>query len=174
MILDYLQNVGIELDYVIIAIVLLQLLILVLLLLSHTKYRRMKKNYATFLRGRNGKSLEDSIVTKFAEIDDIGTMARKNNKEIKDIYRSMLAHYQKTGIVKYDAFLEMGGNLSFALALLDQEDDGFIMNVMHSREGCYTYIKEVVKGESFVELSDEESECLERAIFQEEYALRAK
>ena len=53
-------------------------------------------------------------------------------------------------------FHEMGGELSFALTMLDENNNGWIFNAMHSREGCYTYIKEVVNGESYIELSSEE------------------
>ena len=67
-------------------------------------------------------------------------------------------------MVKYDAFHEMGGKLSFSLALLNKEDDGFIINAMHSREGCYTYIKEIIKGNSVIVLSDEEKEALDLAV----------
>ena len=67
-------------------------------------------------------------------------------------------------MVKYDAFHEMGGKLSFSLALLDQKNDGFIINAMHSREGCYTYIKEIVNGNSIIVLAEEEKEALEIAM----------
>ena len=43
---------------------------------------------------------------------------------------------------------------------------------MHSREGCYTYIKEIIKGESYIELAEEERKCLEKAIYQEEYDIK--
>ena len=76
----------------------------------------------------------------------------------------MLSLYKKVGIVKYDAFNEMGGKLSFALAMLDKSNNGYVINAMHSREGCYTYIKEIVKGESYIALGDEEKKALERAI----------
>ena len=72
--------------------------------------------------------------------------------------------FQKVGLVKYDAFQEMGGKLSFSLALLNEINDGFIINAMHSREGCYTYIKEVIDGNSIIALGDEEKEALEMAI----------
>ena len=52
-------------------------------------------------------------------------------------------------------------------------DTGWILNAMHSREGCYTYIKEVIKGESYIELSEEERDCLEKAIYQEEYDIKS-
>ena len=72
--------------------------------------------------------------------------------------------YQKVGIVKYDAFNEMGGKLSFALAMLDNNNTGWILNAMHSREGCYTYIKEIINGNSVIMLADEEREALDMAL----------
>ena len=66
--------------------------------------------------------------------------------------------------VFHNKFQNMGCTLSFVLALLTKDDDGFILNSMHSNsEGCYTYIKEVKKGEVFVELSEEERKALESA-----------
>ena len=80
--------------------------------------------------------------------------------------------YQKVGIVRYDAFNEMGGNLSFVLTMLNDQNSGWLLNAMHSREGCYTYIKEIINGKSYVELGEEEKESLERAIFQEVYDIK--
>ena len=78
-------------------------------------------------------------------------------------------NFHKFGIVKYDAFNEMGGKLSFAIAMLDGNNSGWIINAMHSREGCYTYIKEIIKGESYIELAEEEAEALDKAIFENLY-----
>ena len=73
--------------------------------------------------------------------------------------------YQKIGVVKYDAFKEMGGKLSFVLALLDKNNSGILLNSVHStREGCYTYLKEIIKGESFLELSEDEKKALNQAL----------
>ena len=72
--------------------------------------------------------------------------------------------FQKVGLIKYDAFQEMGGKLSFSLALLNEVNDGFIINAMHSREGCYTYIKEIIDGNSVITLGEEEKEALEMAM----------
>ena len=170
--IERLNEWGIDPLTIIIVMILLQCLIIMLLIGSHVKYYRMKKNYASFMRGKNGRNMEDSILSKFEEVDKYIRITDENAKDIKEIYRRIGKHYQKVGIVKYNAFLEMGGNLSFALTLLDQDDTGFIMNALHSRDGCYTYIKEIIKGESYIELAEEESESLERAIFQDEYAIK--
>ena len=94
------------------------------------------------------------ITEKLKEMDD----------HIDRIDANLLKTYQKIGIVKYDAFKQIGGSLSFVLALLTKSNDGFILNCMHSNtEGCYTYVKEVKQGEAFVTLSDEELQALEEA-----------
>ena len=66
--------------------------------------------------------------------------------------------------MKYNAFKGMGGNLSFAMALLDYTNTGFVLNSVHSREGCYVYIKEVERGETDVLLGSEEKDALEQAL----------
>ena len=167
--LESMVDRGIDPFNVIVVLLIMQVIIFVLLIAMNIRYSRMKRSYSSFMRGKSGKNMEESILSKFEEVDKNIKLTYENSKNIKDIRRQMLGHYQKIGIVRYDAFLEMGGNLSFALTLLDQEDNGVILNVMHSREGCYTYIKEIIKGTSYIELAEEESESLERAIFQDEY-----
>ena len=78
--------------------------------------------------------------------------------------KNVKASYQKFGMVKYNAFKGMGGNLSFAFAMLDLNNTGFVLNSVHSREGCYLYIKTVEKGETDVLLGSEEKEALEQAL----------
>ena len=167
-----LGSLGIDPFYLFIFLFILQVVLIVLLIILNNKYRYLQKSYTTFMKGRNGKSLEKSIFKKFEELEEIADLVNENKEKIKDISKKMEGHYQKAGIVKYDAFHEMGGILSFALTMLDQNNNGWIFNAMHSREGCYTYIKEIVKGESYIELSEEEQQCLEKAIYQEEYDIK--
>lgn len=164
-----LEQLGIDPIYIFILLFLIQILLFVLLMNINIKYNRLKTTYTAFMRGKDGKTIEESILDRFDIIDKIENMSKKNRQEIREISNSLKGNYQKVGIVKYDAFHEMGGNLSFALTMLDASNNGFILNAMHSREGCYTYIKEIVGGESYIELADEEAESLERAIYHESY-----
>lgn len=126
--------------------------------------KRMSTQYKSFMKGKDGKTLEDSVINRFQEMDQVALIVRKHQGDIDSVRTTMKSVYQKLGIVKYDAFQEMGGNLSFALTLLDDNNNGFILNSIHSREGCYTYIKEIVKGESFIALAEEEAQSLEKAV----------
>ena len=105
---------------------------------------------------------------QFWDLMDEAAFLRSEDRANKDLIESMeeqvKAGYQKTGIVKYNAFKGMGGNLSFAIALLDDNNTGFVLNSVHSREGCYLYMKDVVEGKTEVLLGSEEKEALEQAL----------
>ena len=80
------------------------------------------------------------------------------------LHKRLETTFQKIGLVKYDAFKEMGGKLSFAIALLDEKNDGVIINSVHSSAGCYSYTKRVTNGDSNIPLSNEEKVAVERAM----------
>ena len=158
--------------YLIIALFLVQVVLFILLININMKYNRLKAAYTTFLKGKDGKNLEESFFEKFRLLDEVEEIAKENKEEVRKLRKQVQKTYQKVGIVRYDAFNEMGGNLSFVLTMLNNQNSGWLLNAMHSREGCYTYIKEIINGKSYVELGEEEKESLERAIFQEVYDIK--
>ncbi len=162
-----LEAIGIDPAIILIIMLILIAVLFGLLVNVYMKYGRLKSSYNTFMKGKDGKTMEDSIFERFEALDELARISMSNRQEIKKIRSDMKDTLQKVGILRYDAFSEMGGKLSFALTLLDGNNTGYIINSMHSREGCYNYIKEIVKGESYIELSEEEAESLERAIYQE-------
>ena len=159
-----LAAIGIDPACIFIFLLVLIVILFFMVVNVNMKYKRLKSSYSSFMRGRDGKNLEQSILEKFDELDEITEIAKKNRTDIKELFREMQNNYQKVGIVKYDAFNEMGGKLSFSLALLNQTNDGFVLNAVHSREGCYTYIKEIVDGNSIIVLAEEEQEALKMAM----------
>ena len=154
-----LNALGIDPAFIFLFMLILFVVLFILYVNVTMKYNRLKNSYATFMKGKDGKSLEQSLKDKFEEAEAVLKFTKQNRTEIRELNRKLETNYQKVGIVKYDAFNEMGGKLSFALAMLDGNDSGWIINAMHSREGCYTYVKEIVKGESYVELAEEEAEA---------------
>lgn len=142
----------------------LLLIVLILLIVTMVKLKKLTRRYKDFTRGKDAESLEDVMMSRFDDIDALKRAEAENRKKIKEINENLLLTYQKIGIVKYDAFSEMGGKLSFAMALLDKNNNGFVMNSMHSREGCYTYIKEIIDGKSYIALGGEEKEAVDKAV----------
>ena len=84
--------------------------------------------------------------------------------QIRNILKKLEFCYQKAGLVKYDAYNQMGGNLSFCLCMLNERNSGFILNSVHSSDGCYTYTKEIKNGECEIALGEEERKALNMAI----------
>jgi len=164
------SDLNIEVDYIILGLCGFSLLLLILLIVALSKISKLNKKYTRFMEGEDGKTLEKQFQTKFSEVDSLKVENKKIINRIEKMSENLTITYQKMGIVKYDAFKEMGGKLSFAIALLNDKNDGFIINSMHSsREGCYTYVKEIIKGESFVVLAEEEKLALDEAIKKKNY-----
>lgn len=139
-------------------------ILFILFIINIVQSHKLKKKYNQFMMGKDGSSLEDNLIQRVNEIEELIISNKENEENIEKIFQNLNSTFQKVGMVKYDAFHEMGGKLSFSLALLNKENDGFIINAMHSREGCYTYIKEIIQGNSVIVLSDEEKEALDAAM----------
>lgn len=138
----------------------LVLLLIILFIVQICKTGRLKKRLDKFLLGKNGLSLEQEMIGLFEDNKFLRNNVEKNRKDIRELYKRMESAFQKMGLVKYDAFNQMGGQLSFCLALLDENNNGFILNSVHSTEGCYSYTKDIKNGECSLSLGTEESEAL--------------
>lgn len=168
--MNFLEQLGISTEYAILglaAVVVLQFIIQIIL---SVRISKQKKRLAKFMEGEDAKSLEDVIKSRLDDINNIKEGVTSVEGRVKELEETMVTVYRKSAIVKYDAFKEMGGKLSFALALLNENNNGFIINSMHSsREGCFTYVKEIIDGKSFITLADEEKQVLEEAINSTNY-----
>ena len=150
-----------------IVVILILVAVLVLLILQIKKTKKLQKRLDKFLLGKDGKSLEDNINMLYEDNKFLKTSAEKNRKDIRILYKNMESTFQKMGLVKYDAFHQMGGQLSFSLAVLDENNNGFIINSVHSTEGCYSYTKEIKQGKADISLGTEEAEALAIAMGEE-------
>ena len=155
---------GIDIGYILVGIAAVLLIILIMLIVLTVKYTKVKKRYDKFMRGKNAASLEDDMNGVFEDMKLLKNNVDKNRKDIRALYKNMGKTFQKLGIVKDDAFKQMGGQLSFSLALLDENDNGFILNSVHSSEGCYSYTKEVRNGTCSISLGEEEQQALDMAM----------
>ena len=156
------QYLGFDSDYIIIGLTAVVLILFIMIIVNIVQMKKLKKNYKIFMSGNSAKNLEDTLIKRLDQIDSLIEANEENEQHIQLLFGKMRRTYQKMGLIKYDAFHEMGGKLSFSLAMLDEKDNGFIINAMHTREGCYTYIKEIVDGNSIIVLSEEEQEALNR------------
>ncbi|MCM1497094.1 MAG: DUF4446 family protein [Clostridium sp.] len=161
------DSIGISTDIIVLILVILVLFQFIWILVIISNYHKLNKRISKFTSGKDAANLEEILIKRFSEIRQIVKNEKEQNKDIDMINDKFLTTFCKIGLVKYDAFREMSGKLSFSLALLTENHDGIIITSMHSREGCFTYCKEVENEESYYILSEEERLALNVAIGRE-------
>jgi len=142
----------------------LLVILIIIAIFAIVKMVKMEKRLNTFLCGKDGMSLEESILSVHEENKYLKSCSDRNKKDIRILYKKAERTLSKVGLVKYDAFQQMGGQLSFSLALLDEHNDGFIINSVHGTDGCYSYTKEIKEGSCKLALGKEEEKALTLAI----------
>lgn len=134
----------------------------IVVLINNIKMNNKYKNFMKKLG--NGKNLEEDLENFMYKVDRV----EKQNAEItnfcKNLDEDLSKCIQKVGIVRYSAFKDTGSDLSFAVALLDEKNNGVVFNGIYSREMSNIYAKPVENGNSKYTLSNEEVEAIEKAI----------
>ena len=146
--------------YIIITLTVILLVMIILYIVNVVQMAKLRKRYRIFMEGKNAKNLEEILIKRLDQVDMLLASNSNNERDIRILFKKMRFAFQKSGLVKYDAFNEMGGKLSSSLALLNETNDGYMLNTVHGRDGCYIYMKEIVKGNSLIMLTEEEKEAL--------------
>lgn len=126
---------------------------------------KLKNKYNKFMKKiGNGKNIEEDLENYMYRVERV----ERQNAEIisycKNLDDEVSKCIQKVGIVRYSAFKDTGSDLSFAVAMLDENNDGIVFNGIYSREMSNIYAKPVKNGVSEYTLSEEEKESIRRAI----------
>lgn len=159
-----LYNLPFDPMILIIGFSILTLVLLVVVIICIIKMNKLYRRYDLFMRGKDAETLEDTLMEILDELKEMHGKDRAVKDNMKVLSKQVKDSFQKFGYVKYNAFKGMGGNLSFVIAMLDDNNSGFILDAVHSREGCYMYLKEVEEGATEVLLGSEEQEALEQAL----------
>lgn len=125
---------------------------------------KLNKKYKKFMTGAKGYNLEKIVLEQRDEIEKINESIANHDDYITTISSHFSKVYSKIHIMKYDAFKEVGGNMSFVLVLLDMKNNGIIINSIRSTDGNYIYLKEVESGNCDTPLCKEEAVALEETI----------
>lgn len=158
------RYLGIDSDFIIIGLVAVALILIILVVVIMVKMKNLRKRYEFFMTGETAKNLEDTLIYRLDQVDELIEANMANERNIDLLFSKMTKTFCKMGLVKYNALDELGGKLSFSLAMLDELNNGYIINAVHSREGCYTYLKEIIDGNSVINLAEEEKQALDSAI----------
>ena len=151
----------------IIAIIILFILVIFeysMIKTNNNKLKRQKRRYDHLLRGKNPDiNMEELILELNAQIEESNREIKSLDQRASDTKNTSMGAVSKMAVVHYDAFNSQRGRNSFSLTLLDSYHNGIILTNLYSQDGSNTYLKEIVNGDSEIELSDREKECLEKA-----------
>ncbi len=156
----YLTN---HMNEVILVLILINIFFLILVTINFLSSKKWKRKYNHFMQGKEHLNLDDVLKENIDNINMLHELYKDVNTDIQTLRKSVELSFSKYAVIKYNAFEEMGGELSFVLALLNAHDSGILINGIHSREGCYIYLKNIDKGECQNTLSNEEKKALDSA-----------
>ena len=146
------------------ATIVLVIALLVYCIILHIRLGSLKKKYDFFMQGDNGASLERKLSVEVSEIRDAAKGLETMMTEQAAIRNIQSNTIQKIGFIKYNAFENIGNDLSFALTLLDGNNNGICISSIYGRNESRIFSKPIVKGKSHVSLSQEELESLNEAL----------
>lgn len=152
-------------DNFLIIMAVLVILLIVGFIVMITKLSALNKKYGNFMKKlSDGKNIEEDLENYMYRVERV----EKQNVEIKNLIeitnKNMANCVQKIGIVRYNAFKDTGSDLSFALAMLDENNSGIVLNGIYSREMSNIYAKPVENGKSKYTISEEEMEAIQKAV----------
>ena len=154
------NSMGIDVGFVVILLMVISIVLIVMIMINFNTTKKLQRQYKAFMKGMDGASLEKVFRKRLQQIEGMLAIQDQQEAEMKLLHTVQDRSLTKYGVVKYDAFEDVGGKLSFVLALLDKSNSGIVLNAIHSKENCFLYIKEIVKGESYIMLSNEEIDAL--------------
>lgn len=151
--------------YLVIGLAAAVVVLFILCIVLFVKFSGQKKKYDYFMGAnrRPSANLEMKIQDYYETSKRIEEKYSKLLDMVTDMDKTDKTKIQKIGLIRYNPFDEMGGNLCFALALLDGHDNGVVLNGIHSRTGSFTYAKPIEMGVSTYMLSEEEIKAVEMA-----------
>ncbi|OGH30849.1 MAG: hypothetical protein A3J69_02445 [Candidatus Levybacteria bacterium RIFCSPHIGHO2_02_FULL_42_12] len=120
--------------------------------------------YSDFVRGAKGKTLQAALESLLRDLEETKKDTKEQSERITKLEEEELLHIQKIGLLRFNPFKDTGGDQSFVLALLDNNDTGIVISALYSRLGTRWYAKKVAEGKGLEhELSDEEKKAISEA-----------
>ena len=141
------------------------ILLLILYIINVVKLKKLNKNYKTFIKKLgNGNNIEEILKSYIKQVEETNSKNEEIISYCNKLNENISLCIKKIGIIRYSAFKDTGSDLSFALALLNDKNDGVILNGIYSREMSNIYAKQIKNGKCNNKLSEEENKALEIAV----------
>lgn len=149
--------------YIVLGLAILVVVLIAIMCVNAAKMNKLKKRFEKFM-SKEDMNLEELLVKYTEELNTYSQQEKQMQASVEHMEKVVKECVQKVGVVRYQAIQNTGADLSFTVALLNENNDGVVFNGIYSRDGCYTYAKPIVEGKSSYNLSEEEEQAIEKAI----------
>lgn len=149
--------------FIIIAMAVIIVLLFIVVIILFKAVGNVENKYRKLMRGASGKNIEQMLNARIEDIDNANLNSERALKAIDNLNEKMKGCVQKVSIVRYKAFEDIGSDLSFSIAMLDDNNDGIVLTGIYGRQESTTYAKPIDKGISRYDLSEEEIAVLNEA-----------
>jgi len=125
---------------------------------------RMKRQYRVLSAADGRASFVEVVARKTEEVSELRDDVARLTAELRGTQGELREAIRHIGLVRYDAFGDMGGRMSFSVAMVDDHGNGFVLSTIHARSESRSYVKELRGGMAEVSLSPEESAAVADAV----------
>lgn len=158
--LDFMKEYN---SIILIAVLVLLLILIILQIINKVQLSKISKKYKKLFRNSKANNIEEMIIEYSDKIESTLSYTEEVQRDYNRLDNRINACVQKIGMVRYKAFDDVGSDLSFSLALLDESDSGVVITSIYGRNDSTTFAKQIDNGISKYDISDEEREAIEKA-----------
>ena len=158
-----LQNISLEVIIVLTVNLFFFIILLIMNLSTQSKLKKLKSKYAKFMNGLSDRNIEELLDSCIGGINHVEDKNKEIEKQINYIERNLVQCIQKVGVVRFNAFENVGSDLSFSIVMMDDNETGLVISGIYSRDSSATYAKPIINGKSKYVLSMEEIQAFDLA-----------
>lgn len=158
---DIISNNNFE---IILGLIIVVLVLFVLSVISQFRISLITKKYNKLVKNTKAETLEDIILKNLRIVDEVRMQLDNIENYCNALDEKLKFCIQKVGFIRYNAFNQLGNDLSFSIALMDENNNGFVITSIYGRDESNTYAKSIINGKSKNNLSAEEMQAIDRAM----------
>jgi hypothetical protein len=149
--------------YIILGLLIFNIILFIMFLVQNNKIKHERERYQNLTKGLSGVNFEELFMHVNSDINNINSNLKRLEDNLLTVETNLTFAIQKIGFLRYNAFADMGSELSFSIALLDKYNNGFVLTSIYGREKSVSFAKPIKNGESNIPLSPEEMIVIDRA-----------
>lgn len=158
------QIIEINSSIIILVLAVIIFLLFISQVILFRRFKDVNRRYRLLTRGPSGADLEEILQNYAGDVKKLKAKEQELKRE-QDILKEQVAQcVHNPGLIRFNAFDNMGSDLSFSMALLDRRGDGVVLTGLYGRDETRVYAKPIRKGTSDYSLADEEVKAVQRSL----------